>query len=268
MVGVPRRANRHRAVSVGGVGHGLAIANSTAAAISVARSRRRSPRSRSALARPKATSSASKRDDRIARLPGSRSPRGCDSDCGRSASGRGCDRSWPRSGSAPARARPLDRAKRGVGDDGEIVAVDDLARHGIGAGARRRRCATAVERAIDDRHRVLVVLADEDDRQLPDRGEVERLVESALVVGAVAEKGDRDRALSPPLGAERRADRDRQAAADDAIGAEIAVGSGRRCASSRRAPCNSRSRGRGTRRTSASARRPWRCNGRGRDGSR
>ena len=121
-----------------------------------------------------------------------------------------------------ARPRPLGRLERGFGDGGEIVAVDDDARHRIGA------------RAVGDigdggraghrhRHRILIVLADEDDRQLPDRGEVERLVKGALVVGAVAEERERDRAGAPLLGAERRADRDRQAAADDAVGAEIAL---------------------------------------------
>ena len=47
---------------------------------------------------------------------------------------------------------------------------------------------------------------------------------SPLVVGAVAEEGDRNRAGLPFLGAERRADRDRQSAADDPVGAEIAPG--------------------------------------------
>ena len=122
-----------------------------------------------------------------------------------------------------ARPRPLGRLERGLGDRGEIVAVDDDAGHRIGA------------RAVGDvgdggraghrhRHRILVVLADEHDRQLPDGGDVERLVERALVVGAVAEERDRDCAGLPLLGAERRADRDRQAAADDAVGAEIALG--------------------------------------------
>ena len=77
--------------------------------------------------------------------------------------------------------------------------------------ARRRR-----------RHAVAVVLAHEDDRQLPDRRHVERLVEGALVVGAVAEEGDDDLAGLHALGGQGRADRDRDAAADDAVGAEIA----------------------------------------------
>ena len=45
----------------------------------------------------------------------------------------------------------------------------------------------------------------------------------ALVVGAVAEERDGDRAVAAPLGAERGADGDRQAAADDAVGAEVAA---------------------------------------------
>ena len=49
-------------------------------------------------------------------------------------------------------------------------------------------------------------------------------MKGALVVGPVAEERQRDRAGPPLLGAERRADGDRQAAADDAVGAEIALG--------------------------------------------
>ena len=44
---------------------------------------------------------------------------------------------------------------------------------------------------------VAVVLDDEDRRQVPDRGEVERLEGGALVGGAVAEEGDRDAAGRP-----------------------------------------------------------------------
>ena len=55
---------------------------------------------------------------------------------------------------------------------------------------------------------VAVVLAEEDDRQLPDRGEVHRLVERALGHRAVAEEGHRDAAVGPELrrggGARRR----------------------------------------------------------------
>ena len=73
-------------------------------------------------------------------------------------------------------------------------------------------------------HAVEVVLADEDDGKGPDGGDVERLVEGALVVGPVAEEADRHRAGAQPLGRERGADGDGQPAADDAVRAEIALG--------------------------------------------
>ena len=124
---------------------------------------------------------------------------------------------------ALARPGPVGRGEGRLGDGGEIVAVDDDARHRIGA----RPVGDIGDRGrARDRHRhgVLIVLADEDDRQLPDRGDVQRLVKRAFVVRAVAEKGDRDRAGPALLGAERGADGDRQAAADDAVGAEVAPG--------------------------------------------
>ena len=71
---------------------------------------------------------------------------------------------------------------------------------------------------------VAVVLAEEDDRQLPHRGEVHRLVERALGDGAVAEEGDRHAAVGPQLRGRGRADGDRQAGGDDAVGAEDADG--------------------------------------------
>ena len=70
---------------------------------------------------------------------------------------------------------------------------------------------------------VLVVLADVDRRQLPDRREVQRLVERALVRRAVAEERDRDLIGAELLRGERRAGRDRDAAADDAVRAEVAL---------------------------------------------
>ena len=52
---------------------------------------------------------------------------------------------------------------------------------------------------------VAVVLAEEDHRQLPDRGEVDRLVERAVRDRAVAEERDRDAAVAAQLRGGRRA---------------------------------------------------------------
>ena len=88
---------------------------------------------------------------------------------------------------------------------------------------------------------VAVVLADEDDRQLPDRGQVERLVEGALVGGAVAEEADRDTAGAARLGGQRRAGRERRSRRRRSRSRRACPCRRRRCASSRPCPCSSRS---------------------------
>ena len=84
-------------------------------------------------------------------------------------------------------------------------------------------CSTAV--TVADRRvlHVEVVLADEDDRQLPDRGEVQRLVERADVRGPVAEEADRDLPGAARLRRPRGAGRDRHVRADDGVRAHRAV---------------------------------------------
>ena len=75
--------------------------------------------------------------------------------------------------------------------------------------------------------RVLVVLADEDHRQLPHRRQVERFVEDALVGRAVAEEGDRHTVRPLQLGGEAGAGGERHGRAHDAVRAhdvELHVG--------------------------------------------
>ena len=69
-----------------------------------------------------------------------------------------------------------------------------------------------------------VIFADEQHRQPPDRRHVHDLEQQALIERAVAEKGGRHLTAAAPLGAQRGAGGERNAAADDAGGAEIAVG--------------------------------------------
>src|SRR5690606_23805599 len=78
-----------------------------------------------------------------------------------------------------------NRFSGGFVDREEIETVDDHTGHLVRGGAGGDITDGAV---VADRGRlgVAVVLADEDDWQLPDRGEVERLVEGALVGSAVA----------------------------------------------------------------------------------
>ena len=73
------------------------------------------------------------------------------------------------------------------------------------------------------RLRPVVVLADEDGRNLPELCEVERLVERADVRRAVAEERDCDPRLAAELEGERGADDRGQAAADDCVRAQVAA---------------------------------------------
>ena len=93
-----------------------------------------------------------------------------------------------------AAADPVDHLRHRFGDRDDVVAVD---RDVVDAVPRRptlERCGVLVggRRELG----VAVVLAPEDDRQLPHRGEVHRLVERALRDRAVAEEGNRDPAVA------------------------------------------------------------------------
>jgi hypothetical protein len=71
---------------------------------------------------------------------------------------------------------------------------------------------------------VAVVLTDEDDRELPHGGHVQRLVKGADVRCAIAEVGHGHVLLAPELRGEREAVGDRHAAADDTGGHHHATG--------------------------------------------
>ena len=122
-------------------------------------------------------------------------------------------------GGAFAGAGAFDRLAHRLVDLHHVVAVDGAA----GDPVRHRALRHLVHRgrvAEGRRERVLVVLADEDEGQLPHRGEVERFVEDALVRGAVAEEGDRDPARAVETGGETRPGREGHRGPDDAVRAE------------------------------------------------
>ena len=109
----------------------------------------RSPRSRRSASRPSASSSLSKR------AIGSRAFHASISSLRAIAVAVGARMAARAIGLALDQRRPLaapralGRLERGLGDRGEIVAVDDDAGHRIAAGALRRRPGTAVERAVE-----------------------------------------------------------------------------------------------------------------------
>jgi hypothetical protein len=111
----------------------------------------------------------------------------------------------------------------GRGVDGlHVVAVDRVRLDAVGRGPvgdPRDPGHPAAVGAL----RVDVVLAGEDHRQVPDGAEVERLVERALVDGALAEEGDGDAVLLQVLARQAGTGGQRHARADDRVGAEDAL---------------------------------------------
>ncbi len=120
---------------------------------------------------------------------------------------------------AAAAARQVERAADGVLDGEHVVAVDDLARHAV-AGRAIGEILDRPLRAPVGGERELVVLADEDDGQLPGRGEVHPLVRRALPGRAVAEEGERRLVGAAQRRGQRGAAGVGDPGADDAVAAE------------------------------------------------
>ena len=119
----------------------------------------------------------------------------------------------------PARARmPDDRVVHRRCGRRDVVAVDRDVVDAVAGGPplERRRVLGRCRRELG----VAVVLAEEDHRQPPHGGEVDRLVEGALGDRAVAEERHRHAAVGAKLGGRCGSHRDRQAGGDDPVGAE------------------------------------------------
>ena len=112
---------------------------------------------------------------------------------------------------------------------------------------------------------VLVVLAHEHDRRLPDRGHVEGLVERADVGRPVTEEAGRDLARLPVLRGPGRPERDRQVGTDDGVRAHRPVLHAGQVHRAALAPEEAGRRGRTARRRSAPSARPGPACGCGRD---
>ena len=112
-----------------------------------------------------------------------------------------------------------DRAARGGLHLDRVHPVHLFGRHAIGL-------RLAVDVGFDLRvlqrhaHRVEIVFADEQQRQLPDAGQVHGFVERAFPDRALAEETGGDRARAQTLVGQRDAGRQRQAASDDRVAAE------------------------------------------------
>ena len=120
------------------------------------------------------------------------------------------------------RARALDGLGEAIAHLEDVLDEEAVARHAV--AERLLRHVLDAHRPRERRaHRVLVVLADEDDGQLPERGQAHALVEVADADGALAEEDDGDPVLAAVLRREGGAGRDRDVAADDAVAAEHVV---------------------------------------------
>ena len=105
---------------------------------------------------------------------------------------------------AAARARRGEVAAEGVPHGDDVVAVDGVALDVVGRDDVADPLDVRVRRARREL-REAVVLAHQDQRQLPERREVDRLVEVPGLHGAVAEEHDRDRVVAAQPRRERAA---------------------------------------------------------------
>ncbi len=121
-------------------------------------------------------------------------------------------------GGAASRPHGADHALHGGRRRHDVVAVDRDVGDAVARGPTLER--GPVLRRNGRELGVAVVLTEEDDRQLPDGGEVHGFVERALGGRAVAEERHGDAAVGAELGRGRRADRDRHPRRDDPVGTE------------------------------------------------
>ena len=119
-----------------------------------------------------------------------------------------------------AAARAPDRRRHRLVHLDRVVVRHLDAGHAVGRGAVGHP-VDGRGAGLGHRDRPLVVLADEDHRQLPQGRQVQRLMKGALVGRAFAEEGHRHPVLAQLLGREGRAAGRRQAGADDAAAAEL-----------------------------------------------
>ena len=151
-------------------------------------------------------------------------------------------------GPSPARQSSAAADHR-VAHGQHVHAVDDLGVHAVvgEAGAAQRQRLDAHDLVVGAMgHAVVVVLDEVDDGQpalalagqevgpLVLRGEVERLQDHAVGVGAVTREAADDLARAQVAQRHGRAGGDGHAAADDGVGAQLAASRSRRCACRRR----------------------------------
>ena len=113
----------------------------------------------------------------------------------------------------------LDGLCRGVAHGQHVHTVDLRGGYPVRLGGQVNVLAAGVGQLHVGAHAVQVVFQEEDHRQPPERGEIERLVELALVDCAVAEEAHRDPPVAAVLAGKGETRRDGQLAADDGVAA-------------------------------------------------
>src|SRR5690606_5787029 len=123
---------------------------------------------------------------------------------------------------AAALARALDGRPEPLAHHVHVVALEAIAGHAV-AGRLHAEIGERARARHRGAHRVLVVLADEHGRELPEPREAHRLVEAADVRRALSEEAERGVIRPEVFVAEGRPRRERDVAADDAPAPEEAV---------------------------------------------
>src|SRR5579871_1029136 len=123
-------------------------------------------------------------------------------------------------GWAFARARPLHQMLSGGIHPNHILAVDHLSMDAKGFGARAQIASGGFGNG--GIFGVEIVFADVDDRQLPERGHIHRLVQHTLAQRAIAKEADRHLIAAAHLAGKRRAGCQRAAASHDGICPQVA----------------------------------------------
>jgi len=113
----------------------------------------------------------------------------------------------------------LDRARHALAHREDVLAIHRLAVHSITLGADEH---IFVGRRARDRgpHAVAIVLDDEDDGEIPQRGQIQSLVKSADVDGRLSEEADANLITTAILDRESDSGGDRNVATHDAMSAE------------------------------------------------
>ena len=117
----------------------------------------------------------------------------------------------------------LERDGRLGADFVDVVAVDDVPGHVVAFGALREAARVGGRAFLGSAHRVAVVLDDEDDREVPEGGQVVGFMDRALVDGAVTHVDEAATLQSHVFDGVGEAGAEGGLAPDDAVAAPVVL---------------------------------------------